>query len=104
MKQHVVEIVTFRLNADVSESAFLSAAAQADTAIKKLPGFIRRNLSRDETGNWIDYVLWESTSAAQNAGEIFHTLPETQEFCGMIDMSQTKMSHLGLALESMKAA
>ncbi len=96
MTQKAVEIVHFRLKSDVSEADFLQATAKADRAIGSLGGFISRHVSRDENGNWIDYVLWESMTEALDAAQIFHTLPDAQEFCSMLDMSQTRMSHLSL--------
>jgi len=96
MKQNAVEIVHFRLKSGVREADFLQATARADLALRSLSGFISRHVSRDESGNWIDYVLWESMREALDAAQVFHTLPDAQDFCGMLDMSQAKMSHLSL--------
>jgi hypothetical protein len=96
MTQKAVEIVHFRLRSDVSEADFLQATAKADGALRCLDGFISRHVSRDKNGNWIDYVLWESMTEALDAAQVFHTLPDAQEFCGMLDMSQARVSHLSL--------
>ena len=99
-----IEIVRFRLKPGVTEAAFRAAADQTDKAMSRFPGFVRRDLSHDGSGTWIDYVLWENMAAAEDAAKSFHTLPETQDFCGMIDMEQASMSHLGLVRSWRKAA
>jgi len=100
MNQKAVEIVHFRVKTGVPEADFLQAAAKADKALRSLPGFLSRQVSCAENGDWIDYVLWSSMADALEAARVFHTLPDAQDFCGMLDMSQAKMSHLSLVHES----
>jgi hypothetical protein len=35
--------------------------------LAQLPGFIRRQISRDESGQWMDMVYWESIDQAKEA-------------------------------------
>lgn len=101
MKDYAVEIARFRLKPGISESAFLKAASESDEALKTMPGFIRREISRNaEEGNWTDYCLWRTMEDAQAANASFHHHPKAQAFCEMIDMSHASMTHLNLVHEA----
>jgi len=42
-------------------------AGEAAAALKACGGFVQRLVSRDESGQWIDIVQWESLDAALHA-------------------------------------
>jgi hypothetical protein len=67
----VVEWAPFRLAAGADAAALLEAsdAIQRDF-LRRQPGFVRRELLRDEAGRWVDLVVWTdhaSAMAAMNA-------------------------------------
>lgn len=95
MSSPTIELVQFRLKAGVDEAAFLEAAADTQRAITRLPGFLGRELLRDDDGIWVDIVHWRSKAEALAAAETFGGLPEAAAFASMIDETQMTMLHLG---------
>jgi antibiotic biosynthesis monooxygenase (ABM) superfamily enzyme len=93
MSNHIVETVTFQLQAGVSESDFLASAEQATQFMKACPGFLRRRLSREENGNWIEHVEWASMADAEAAAAQIGNSEHTRAFMGAIDGSSVKMAH-----------
>lgn len=89
-----VEIVLFKLNTDVPEAAFLQAAEAVTPALRAMPGFIDRTLLKDENGQWLDLMHWQSREAALKAAEIFPTLECAKPFGAMLDWSSVTMLHL----------
>lgn len=89
-----VEIVLFKLKADVEEAVFLQAAEAVTPALRTMPGFIDRALLKDENGQWLDLMHWQSREAALKAAEIFPTLECAQPFGAMLDWSSVTMLHL----------
>jgi hypothetical protein len=94
----VMELVTFRINAQVSPDAFVAASAAVSTWARAQPGFQSRALSRSEDGTWFDVVLWNSAELAQAAAEKMMIEMGTSDFMTMIDPSSIQMQHLGIAL------
>jgi hypothetical protein len=89
----VAEIVTFRLIPGSDPQAFLSAARTTEMPVSAQPGFIRRSLSRDETGLWTDYVEWADLPSALAAAEAVMALPEFGPFMASIDPTSVQMRH-----------
>ena len=52
----IVEIVDFRLAEGTTAEQFLASAQFTMGYLCETDGFVRRGLSRDETGLWMDYV------------------------------------------------
>ncbi len=55
----VVEVVTFRLAADVEQGEFLVADKRAQTEFLYMqPGLLRRTTARAMDGEWLVVTLW----------------------------------------------
>jgi hypothetical protein len=89
-----VEVVMFRLKSGVSEPDFLEANRAVQADLQKASGYIRRELSRNDDGQWFDLVYWNSLTEAQQALEAFSTWPSTQRIAPMIDESSITMLHV----------
>jgi hypothetical protein len=89
----VAEIVTFRLLPGTDETAFLEAARATGPAVAAQPGFLRRSLSRDETGLWTDHVEWADLPSALAAAEAVITMPDFAPFAALIDPEGLTMRH-----------
>jgi hypothetical protein len=89
-----IELVQFRLKVGVEQAAFLAAVAATQAAIERLPGYLSRELLKQDDGLWVDLVHWRSKAAALAAAEAFGTLPEVASFGAMINESQLAMLHL----------
>ena len=91
--QPVAEIVTFHLLPGTDEAAFRSAAKATAAPVAAQPGFLRRSLSRDETGLWTDYVEWADRQSAEAAMQAVMQLPEFAPFSAAIDAEGMVMRH-----------
>jgi hypothetical protein len=89
----VAEIVTFRLIPGADETVFLAAARATRAPVAAQPGFLRRSLSRDESGLWTDYVEWADLPSALAAAEAVVALPEFAPFGAAIDPDGMVMRH-----------
>ncbi len=90
----VMEVVTFHLIPGITDAAFLKAAKGTEIIVAAQPGFIRRHLLRDETGQWTDSVEWQNLAAAHAAAETVVTDAAFAPFGGAIDMSRLTMRHI----------
>ena len=68
----VYEIVVFGLRAGADLEAFVRDVPATDAFLARQPGFIERQLMREQGGErWVDCVRWESSEAAVVAFEAF---------------------------------
>ncbi len=87
------EIVTFRLQSGTDEVDFLRAAQATEAPLAAQPGFLRRSLCRDDTGQWTDYVEWRDLASARAAAELMIALPEFGTFVAAMDPDTLSMRH-----------
>lgn len=93
MSKHVIETVTFRLTDGVSEEQFLEAAEQATAFMTARPGFLRRRLSCEDNGTWIEHVEWANMENAKAAAAEIGGNKHAQAFLRAIDGPSVKISH-----------
>jgi len=89
----IAEIVTFRLRPGADEARFLADARATDRPVTALPGFLRRSLSRDDSGLWTDYVEWTDLASATAAAQAVMGLPEFAPFIAAIDPEGMILRH-----------
>ena len=93
METKVIEVVIMKAKAGISEDEFLQAAKSVDETASKFPGFISRDLAKDENGNWIDIVHWTDLDSAKKAAEEVMQSQTCGIWFGMIDEQSMKMYH-----------
>lgn len=96
MAQHVIETVTFKLNAGVSHADFVAAAEGMGAWIQAQPGFLRRRLSCTEDGTWIEHVEWADMDAAKAAAASIGDAPGNAAFLSAIEGPSVTMMHSAL--------
>lgn len=85
--ENVIEIVSFKLLSEASESALLEATHESQGFVEQLQGFQYRSLSyNNDTHTWTDVVYWDSMSDALSAGEKFMDSPQCQPLMALIDI------------------
>ncbi len=89
----VMEIVTFRLVAGATDTAFLAAAQGTAAPLKAQPGFQGRTLTHTADGLWTDHVLWASMPEAMTAAEAMMADPAFAPFMALIDGPTVTMQH-----------
>ena len=95
----IAEIVTFRLRPGTDRARFLADAQATNQPVAAQPGFLRRSLSRDETGLWTDYVEWADAASAEAAAQAVMSLPEFAPFATAIDPDGMVMRHAAVVLQ-----
>ncbi len=71
----VVEVFTFRLRPDVSESQFLDADAAVQTQFYyQQRGMARRTTAKGPDGEWVSVVFWGSEDDVVTPDESFMSL------------------------------
>ncbi|HEU4408636.1 MAG TPA: antibiotic biosynthesis monooxygenase [Polyangiaceae bacterium] len=93
MSKHVIETVTFRLMAGVSKDQFRDAAEQATAFMTAQPGFVRRRLSREENGTWVEHVEWRSMADAKAAAATIGQAESARAFIRAIDGPSIAIAH-----------
>lgn len=97
MSSPTVEMVQFRLKPGVDQDAFLTAVADAQAALGRMPGFVSREVLKNDDGLWVDLVHWQSYDQALAAAEAFGSHPELAAFGALIDETQMTMLHFDQA-------
>jgi heme-degrading monooxygenase HmoA len=94
MTKVVIEITQFKLVKDVADQDFLREAEHVQHIfLEKQPGYIDRELLKDEAGQWADILHWGTTQQAQAAAQAMLQEPACQGFISMIDPQSVKMLH-----------
>ncbi|MEM7345239.1 MAG: hypothetical protein AAF485_13450 [Chloroflexota bacterium] len=94
MNTPTLEVVTFKLNESVAEDEFMQRARGLESWLQQIDGFIKRELSKNEEGLWIDILHWRSLSEALSAAEQIMAAPEGQAFGSLIDPESINMMHV----------
>ncbi len=89
----VIEVVSFAVNAGVSEAQLIAAANQINADLAKQAGFISRNLAYDKVGEWVDIIHWRNLASAESAAQHMMQNEKAGEFFALIDQNKMKMVH-----------
>lgn len=93
MNGKVIEIVTFKLAAGVSDEAFLQHTELVNSYISNQKGFISRRLSKAADGTYLDHVTWENLSDATTAMDRSMKEASLAPFMQSIDPATVKVDH-----------
>lgn len=97
--QIVAEIVTFRLNAGITDQAFLQAAAQTRTFLSESGSVLRRTLSKDESDLWTEHIEWASMDIAKSTAEAAMQHPDFAPMMSMIDPETVELRHAPVLMQ-----
>ncbi|WP_299075748.1 hypothetical protein [uncultured Ruegeria sp.] len=67
----VAEIVTFKLANGTTSEEFVKLSQASEEFVRSAPGFMHRQLSLGEEGQWTDYVIWQDMQSAKDAAAQF---------------------------------
>ncbi|TAI49207.1 hypothetical protein [Flagellimonas allohymeniacidonis] len=94
MKQaSCMEVVTFKVNPNNTNEQLKQAMEATNQFIKEFDGFVSRNTSMNEEGEFVDVVLWESKAKALKAAEQLMQNPELAKNFALIDPKSIVMNH-----------
>ncbi len=93
MSNPIAEIVTFSLARGISPEEFVAISQQSKAFVHAQPGFLRRQLSRGEDGQWTDYVLWADMTSAKAAAALFPTQDFAPALMAALTSNTVQMRH-----------
>ncbi len=93
MTTNYAEIVTFGLNAGITDEAYLALAKPSQAYIAGCPGFVSRHLSKGDDGTWTDYMVWDNLEHAQAASAGFMAQDFAASMVGAIDPASLVIVH-----------
>ena len=89
----VLEVTTFRLKTTVNSLAFNALDAEVESNFtNKQPGFIKRQSSVNEQGDYVVLVYWESVEDAKASMDKFMTDASVADYANMIEGASMKMN------------
>ena len=93
-QQPILEVVLFRAKAGVSDDQVLQGSAQIQPWLAGAAGYLKREVSKGEDGQWVDLVHWRSLAEAQQAAEQLMAEPTAAAFMSMIEPESITMLHV----------
>jgi hypothetical protein len=95
MNDHLVlEIALVKLKAGVTDEALIHAVNDMQPDLEALPGYVRRELLKNDEGQWVDMIYWRSNDEAMKAMEVAMTIPSFLQCFSLLDESTLQMLHL----------
>jgi antibiotic biosynthesis monooxygenase (ABM) superfamily enzyme len=88
-----LEIVIYRLRADVDRVKFMAISSQATEWLRHRPGYLGRELLEDDGGQWVDLVRWATIEDALAAASAFMEVPEAAAFMDAVEPDSITMLH-----------
>lgn len=75
------DIISYKLADGVSEEHLLKIAGQiVNDWMKKLPGFVKWEIHKNQDMSFVDIVYWNSTEDAKNAEKEMANIPNAGEW------------------------
>lgn len=93
-QQPILEVVLFRAKAGVSDEQVLQGSAQIQPWLAGAPGYLKRTISKDDNGQWVDVVHWRTLAEAHQAAEKLMAEPSAVAFMTAIDPESVTMLHV----------
>jgi len=93
MKAKTIEVVTFNLKEGVSKEEGSKKLATLNDLVRTFDGFIKRSISCNEQGKWVDIVYWTSKELAPDAAKSVAENPTAMEAFQVIDENSIQMNH-----------
>jgi hypothetical protein len=93
MSNPIIETVLFELEAGVSDADFRATLPASMAFIEACPGFRRRCLSMNETGQWIEHIEWDDMASAKAAAARIGQDESVRPFVSKISGPSVRLFH-----------
>lgn len=95
IKNLTIEIAQFKLVPGTEDAGFLKAADVVQkNFLRKQKGFVDRELSKSDDGQWVDILHWKTMQDALKASEEMLKNPSCLDFIQKIDPTSVTMTHV----------
>jgi hypothetical protein len=64
--------------------------------LKTLPGFVKQDLYKDDTGQWVDLYIWDTRANAEASNDLMAPKPSFAALMSLIDPSSVTIEFLAL--------
>jgi len=88
-----IEAAIFSLRRGTDRAEFLAAAEAVTADVRRMPGFLDRELAEGEDGRWLDLLHWASLEDARRAAAEIMRSPASRPFMEMLDPESISMMH-----------
>lgn len=95
----VAEIVTYTVKEGIKTEELLQAARKTEAFLRDTGAVLSRQLSRDESGLWTDYILWTSLEAAKATEAQAMERPEFATFFAMMAEGSAQLRHAPVLMQ-----
>ncbi len=92
-QSRAIEVVIFRAKTQYTDEQVTEALELINPVLQDFPGFISRQLSKSEDGQWMDLVRWESLALAQQAATKIMQQEVAGEAFKVIEESSMQLYH-----------
>jgi len=89
----IAEIVSFQLAEGVVDADFLETLSRSAEFVSSAPGYITRDVCRDDEGRWTDRVIWADMDSAKAAQAAFMSQDFVPDILNAIDRESFVISH-----------
>ncbi len=93
MNKNVMEIVIWKSKPEFSETEIVKRSKNLNEFVNNQVGFVSRDFAKNDEGQWIDFLYWDSLENAKAAAKKIETSPLCGEFFETIDMNSMQMFH-----------
>lgn len=94
MQKPVIEVISFRLKDSNSEEAFLKLnQSMEENYVSKQEGFISRETSTNQTGDWQIAVHWQNKENSEQSMAGFETAEGAESFLALMNMETFSIEH-----------
>lgn len=93
-QQPTLEVVLFRAKMGVSDEQVLHGSAQIQHWLEGAAGYVKREVSKGDDGQWVDIVHWRSLVDAQQAAQQLMADPAAADLMSFIDPESITMLHV----------
>ncbi len=81
---NVIEYVTFKQLNTASSAELMQKAVATDAILDEIDGYIKRYISRQDNGTWVEVVFWRDMDAAKIGLDAFLAHPDSKPFLDLI--------------------
>ena len=96
----VFEVVSYELNSDATVEQAVEANKKSLAFAAEQPGFIKRSVTANDNGQWMDIVEWDKVASVEAASAKFMDDERNHALLAVIDQKTLKMQHLDVMAAS----
>lgn len=91
---NVIEVVMYQLRPEVTDEQMLALSTLVQGWLTTQPGYIRRELAKNEEGRWLDLVHWRTMREAKQAAEQINQQPFAAQMGAIFEGAEMTILHL----------